>query len=48
MTTGSWIKTVNGLVETTSKSGLNSTHKYVVAFSENGTKTINGSAIITN
>ena len=48
MTTGSWIKTVNGLVGTTSKSGLNSTHKYAVAFSGNGTNTINGSAIITN
>ena len=48
MTTGSWVKTVNGLVGTTSKSGLNSTHKYAVAFSGNGTNTINGSAIITN
>lgn len=46
--TGSWVKTVNGLVGTTSKSGLNSTHKYAVAFSGNGTNTINGSAIITN
>ena len=48
ITTGSWVKTVNGLVGTTSKSGLNSTHKYAVAFSGNGTNTINGSAIITN
>ena len=48
MTTGSWVKTVNGLVGTTSKSSLNSTHKYAVAFSGNGTNTINGSAIITN
>ena len=48
ITTGSWVKTVNGLVGTTSKSELNSTHKYAVAFSGNGTNTINGSAIITN
>lgn len=48
MTTGSWVKTVNGLVGTTSKSGLNSSHKYAVAFAGNGTNTINGSAIISN
>lgn len=48
MTTGSWIKTTYGLVGSTSASGLNSTHKYVVAFAGNGTNTINGSAIISN